>query len=323
MSFDLPARFSQPHESPSPDSGECEENCCRCCRAREKALELTWWDHGPEWGSPLTPGILSDNIAIGHREGSVRVDLWREWPRMLIGLREIGPVLTMTRNSSAALGIWRQYPDLEWMDSRASDDQGEFDFDLRYWARAYARHQRGNEGHIFAAEFHDHDGVCFHRVCLINDSSLEGFTEWARVHQAVKAVNPPPPPQDDPLPEPIGAGGWRNASPGTFTHLLQECLDRELPVRAIVGCAAATQAHRFVPRKLSTFDGWTYCHGDEVALHFLPENIADVRLHDLGSAEAPCWTLRAYDFAGALVLMLLPGASERLPMWNFLASKLG
>lgn len=314
MSFDPVARFS-----PSPDAeSACDDPRCRCCAARQNALDLTLWDAGGDWESPLTPGILPDNIAIGESGNSVRIDLWREWTRMLCGLRKLGSVLAMTRNSCAALGTWRAFPELEWSDGRAVDEEGEFDFDLRHWARAYARHQRTSEGHTFAAEFHDHDGICFHRVCLVGDSSLDAFTEWTRIHQSVEKQAVPPPPVEPIGREPIGGGAWHHVGASAVTQLLAECRDREVPVRAIVGSNGAVQGHRFTPLKLSTLDGWTYCHAEDVALHFMPEQFGEVRLHDLAPGSTECWTLRAYDHTGQLGLMLLPAASERLPMWNFL-----
>jgi putative heme degradation protein len=315
MSFDSSARFSA---SSSEDLSDCESATCRCCASRQRALDLTLWDAGAEWASPLTPGVLPDNIAIGEIGNSVRIDLWRDWPRMLAGLRRLGPVLAMTRNACAALGTWRDFPDLEWSELRAADEEGEFDFDLRHWARAYARHQRGVDGHLFSAEFHDHEGVCFHRVCLVQDSSLDAFTEWARVHQSIAALDVPPPPEEDIAREPIGGGAWRDVGAEAISHFLRECLSREMPVRAIVGSSGAVQGHRFVPRKLSTVDGWTYCHSEEVALHYQPEALGEVRLHDLAPGGSECWTLRAYDPSGRLALMLLPATSERLLMWNFL-----
>jgi putative heme degradation protein len=309
---------------PSARPEACESPICRCCAARDRALAATLWDDGAQWSSPLTPGVLADNIAVAAAESSVRIDLWREWPRMLAALRRVGPVLSMTRNACAALGTWRVFPELDWSDDalRAVDGEGEFDFDLRHWARAYARHQRSVEGHSFAAEFHDHDGVCFFRACLVGESSLDTFAEWTRVHQSVGKQNVPPPPADLIEREPIGGGEWHAAAPGGLAHLLQECRDRELPVRAIVGGGGAVQGHRFVPEKLSSVEDWTYCHGADVALYFRPESFGEVRLHDLAPGGAECWTVRAYDDAGALALMLLPYGSDRLPMWNFLARSL-
>jgi putative heme degradation protein len=319
MSFELPARFTQPSQEELP---ACSPGGCRCCEARRRALDLTLWDSSPEWGSPLTPGILPANIAVGDVENSVRIDLWREWPDMLSSLRRLGPVLAMTRNATAAIGAWRSFPELEWSEGRATDDDGDFDFDLRHWARAYSRHQRGAGGHLFAAEFHDYDGVCFHRVCLTGDSSLHAFTEWTRIHQAVGGP-PIPPPPDEPLSRHAAPGLPPRIAPASVIgEFLESCIERELPVRAIVGSSGAVQGHRFVPRKLSVAGDWTYCHSEEVALHFLPGQIAEVHFHDLAAGGSPCWTLRAYDRAGTLVLMLLPAASERLPMWNFLASHL-
>ena len=303
-----------------PDSDE--NRPCRCCEARQRALDLTFWDSASEWNSPLTPGILPENIAVGEIENSVRIDLWRDWPRMLASLQDVGPVLGMTRNAAAAIGSWGPYPELEWSEGRATDDNGDFDFDLRHWARVFSRHQRGTAGHLFSVEFHDYDGICFHRVCLTGDSSLETFTEWTRVHQATGRRTIPPPPdeplfRDSPLVE-----SSRIVPPTVIADFLQECIERELPLRAIVGSSGAVQSHRFIPRKVSESDGWTYCHSEEIALHYLPESITEVRLHDLAPEGVPCWTLRAYDASGALVLMLLPATSERLPIWNFLASHL-
>ncbi len=319
MSFDSSARFST---SSSEGESDCEPATCRCCAARQRALDLTLWDAGAAWVSPLTPGILPANIAIGDTGTSLRIDLWRDWPRMLVGLRRLGPVLAMTRNACAALGTWRPFPDMEWSKSRAEDEEGEFDFDLRHWARAYSRHQRGAEGHLFSAEFRDHEGVCFHRVCLVAESSLDAFAEWTRVNQSVGPLEVPTPAEDVIAHERIGAGEWRVAGKERIERLLRECLDRGMPVRAIVGSSGAVQGHRFMPHKLSTVGGWTYCHGEEVALHYRPEALGEVCLHDLAPGGAECWTLRAYDPSGRLALMLLPATSERLPMWNFLLRSL-
>jgi putative heme degradation protein len=322
MSSEFPARSTRP-ASATPFSGvpNPEESAsCRCCEARSRALDLALWDSATEWNSPLTPGILPGNIAIGEIENSVRIDLWRDWPRMLTSLQRIGPVLSMTRNATAAIGSWGPFPELEWSDGRATDDDGDFDFDLRHWARAFSRHQRGIAGHLFSAEIHDYDGICFHRVCLTGGSSLDAFSEWTRVHQAVGHAVIPPPPDEAPARDSALTEGSRIVPGTVIADFLRECIERELPVRAIVGSSGAVQGHRFIPRKVSESDGWTYCHSEEIALHYLPESIAEVRLHDLAPGGAPCWTLRAYDSSGALVLMLLPATSERLPMWNFLAS---
>ena len=305
---------------------DCSPGGCRCCTARSAALEATLWDVAPEWRSPLSPGILPDNIALSMGERSFRVDLWREWPRMLAGLRRVGPVLTMTRNRSVALGRWGRYPELEWSADglQAMDDEGHFDFDLRHWAQGYARHQRGPEGNLFAAEFSDHAGECFHRVSLVAESSLEAFSEWTRVHQALPGVLSAAAVDDDGglAREPVGDGAWIEMGCSAVERLLQEFLEREMSMRVIVGGSGAVQAESFTPVKLSRDEGWTYCHGENTALHFQPERFARVRLHDLAPGGAECWTLRAYDAEGTLLLMLLPAGRDRLPLWNLLLQQL-
>lgn len=253
----------------------------------------------------------------------MRVELWREWQRMFAGLQHLGPLRAMTMNRCVALEQWRPWPELQWSEEgdRAIDEDGDFDFDFRFWARAFARHRRSSTGHVFSVEFFDSEEVCFHRLCLTPQSSLETFTEWARTHQ--RCPGPETSAKVEPADrDPLGEGEWRSADVDSVRRMLVECEAHRLSVRAIAGTSAAVQSARFVPLHASSADGWICSIGENAALHFHPASFAHVRLHDLAPGGVECWTLRAYDESGCLVLMLMPAALSHLQLWNELVRDL-
>lgn len=315
---------------PAPESGDSTATTknsgrsCPFCTARERALETALWDQAPELGSLLTPGVLATNLSYIPGERTVSIDLWSEWRQMLADLRLLGPVLTMTRNQAAAIGCTMRYPELEWSEDgqRAVDEEGEVDLDLRFWHHAAARHQRTESGHRLSAEFCDTSDHCFHRISVVSESSLDEFAAWVRGHQAIDRFANTAAPDESEIMEtprdPIGPGATIEVEASALDQLLRECVNQEVPLLAVVGAAGAVQGHRFLPQEFRADEDWDFCQSETVALYYRPTHFSRVTIHNLAPSGADCWSMKAYTADGNLALLLLPAASQRLPMWNLL-----
>lgn len=275
--------------------------------------------------SPLIVGILPENLrCLGGGQG-VGVELWRQWPGMLAGLRAFGEVLAISCSACAVLGKYLHYPLLtvDRVHGIAGDLDGEFDFQLAAWDQARALHLRTPNGHQYGVEFRGLDGETLHKVCLTSESRFEDFLEWVQIHQATRPEDTfswTPFPAGEPHPrdtaQTIGPEESCVADPALLGDWLRAAAAQDLPIRALVGNDGVVQGHCFVPRSVRQQGPWLFCSSDEVGLHLDPAKVEQLMLHNIATQGPPCWTLKAYGSDGCLSLALAPTAPSHRSAWS-------
>ncbi len=284
----------------------------------------------PRCLSPLTTGILPENLRLLDSGRGVAVRLWNQWPRLLAGLPALGEVLVITCSECAVLGKYTTYPELRISadGSHAADPDGEYDLETREWQTASALHLRTDAGHSYGIEFLGPEGQTFHKVCLNAESNFEAFLEWVQIHQALETETTPDLTFDD-SDEPlfvdenvVPADAHRILDPSRLTDWLQAATIARLPIRALVGNRAVVQSHCFVPRSVRPQGPWIFCSSDEAGLHLDPAKIAHLVLHRVAIDQSLTWTIKAYGPQGQLGLALTPTAPAHLPAWDTLLGQI-
>src|SRR5262245_51067044 len=104
--------------------------------------------------SPLTVGILPENLSPLGQDRGVAVELWNRWPELLAGLSTVGEVLVITCSECAVLGKYLTYPELHVNTTRAlaGDMEGEFDLAFAAWRQARALHMPTSYGNQYGVE---------------------------------------------------------------------------------------------------------------------------------------------------------------------------
>lgn len=270
-------------------------------------------------------GVLPENIAYAG-PNTTRIDLWTRWPAMLAGLQSLGEMLVLTRNEHAVLGRYMTYPELKFdaVTGCGWDEEGDFDFDLRCWSRAFARCEQTAEGRIYKAEFLDARRQAFHAAVLTPASHTGAFAEWVQTHQAVGNEPPAIWPDEPEIPgeSEISDRDHRDFSPSALLPLFGELVRREQPMRALVGHDGAVQSHSFIPHRTRTTGPWLFCTSDDTALHFDTSGVAAVKLHALEMGGYRCWSLKAYHPNGRLLFILTPSTPAQRQDWNRLVHSL-
>ncbi len=273
--------------------------------------------------SPLTAGILAENLRLLEDGRGIGVRLWNQWPRMFAGLRSLGEILVITCSECAVLGKYMVYPELvtDGGCGQAGDRDGEFDFEFASIQSANALHLRTPNGHNYGVEFLGAGGQTLHKVCLNAESAFDAFVEWVQVHQALGA-DPASPRQgsadDDTASPSIAPEEGIFVDPARLGAWLRACGQRGLPLQAHVGNGAVVQSHCFQLRGVQVKEPWLYCSGDEVGLHLDPAKVTRLVLHHVAGGGPACWALKAYGPSGQLSLALTPTAPGHLPAWHAL-----
>ncbi|HEY5792334.1 MAG TPA: ChuX/HutX family heme-like substrate-binding protein [Chthoniobacterales bacterium] len=265
--------------------------------------------------SPIARHAAEENLSHT-AAGETRVALGRDWLPMLADLREVGPVLSITRNSHAILGREGPLPELERDREGASagDAGGEFDFEFDHWGRARAVHAKTAHGHLYSVEWLDAHGAVHHKTCLTSAADPRQFAGWVACHQH-SPERPAPP-------NPSARRGETSAEPGRAIHrgcvdyLLREMISLAQPVRVIVGNEASVQGHVFTPTLLRHSDEWCFVSGGQTGLHLRTRNLAEVLLLETATSAGTFAVLKLYEPEGRLAAVIAPPLDADFSQWN-------
>ncbi len=272
----------------------------------------------PEWSSPLTPGIQLSNLSYSHDKLTLRAELGNDWPRMLGQLPGVGEGLMMTRNEAAILGRRMTYPKLEPTSSitKGANAEGGLWVNFRALGGAHALHTRREGGHIFGMELKDSQGRMVHRFTLTQESDLNEFCGWVRLHQECEAHVPDwiCGMQEPAIESSFSPGIEYGGGSEIIESLIAACMEKEICLCATVRTPSVTQRASFVPASLRPTDGWWFASNDEVGLHFRAELLPHLSIENMSNGGLPA--LRCATNEDACMLRLELGDPGQAAAWR-------
>lgn len=302
---------------PSQSSNTSDEICrqaagCKCCEAIRRARECAPFDLFPEWRSPLTPGIQLVNLSRSEDRRTLRVDLGRDWRRMLAQLSMVGTGLLVTRNAATGLRERRACRPTDAAPGAAAGPHS-LCFDVAEFSIARATHSRWETGNLFGVEFCDGEGKAVHGFKLIPESDFDVFFDWVRLHQACSVDDP------EPLPYPVSAPakermiGSRVSDPGAVISVLAACCERLVAIEATIYTRGVQHRATFTPDALEREDHWWLVSDEVTGLHFDPALFTRVVVEEL---ESSGFRLRCETEEFECAMRLGAGADTPRETWN-------
>ncbi len=328
-------RNSQPSRAADSHAGKgaCSDVACKCCAALERAREGALFDALREYQSPLTPDIQEANLGASADGTMLKAKMGRDWKRMFEQLPGIGMGLMMTRNEAAILGRHKAFPALAFTagGSKGADAESGLWWDFRGLGAAHAVHLRAGNRNIFGVEFTDARGEIIHRFTATQESNLEVFFNWARLHQACPAGDAAERVASrhalsfgktgmvsacDAACRESGVGAIDvDADKDALISLAAACCKHGIEMEAAVSNDAVTQRVRFTPKSLLQVEEWWFVSNDTAGLHFLPEEFIRVEIVESIGGAGTQWSLHCHTADRESALVLACGNLEQYPAW--------
>lgn len=209
-------------------------------------------------------------------------DLGSDWAKMFSQLPPLGSCMVATRNAAAILQRRTRYPSLTTTVGGDKGAGGGLWLDFRLLGSARALHLRRESGHLFGIEILDESGWCVHTITMTDESDLDAFFDWVRLHQACAAQHKhtwPSANRGDATSAAAAAAGATgpsmttvNTSHHTITvplmDILEDCVRHRFPLQVTVPGSAAVHRLEFTTEWIHTDGDWSVLAGEETAFHF-------------------------------------------------------